>query len=436
MMILSRISAVVVGLALLASAGPAAAFNQWNLDQAGATSRARELGHAGAGITVAVIDTWVDATHPDLAGRVLPVIDLTGLSDSGKDRCWHGTHVAGIIAASGGLLGVAPAVQVLPIRVLAYDPDSGDCSGDSGIVARGIRDAADRGARVINLSLGALLPLLFQDSAVRQAVDYAYDKGAVVVFAAGNSSIPLTDTYGSRAILVAATGPSGRRASYSNTSSEVAVAAPGGDASTCTPDSCVVSTVPPNTMTNSDGSYACTVAPCYVAAQGTSQAAPHVAGEAALLIAQLPSRSPAEVRRLIVSATRPLAGSAYGLIDIDKALAQNAPQQESPPPAPGGTGGSQSKSPVPAYRTTSPTATPEPTQTTPEPTQTTPEPEAPAVSEQPELRPSGPSPAPVAVPIPRSSGRRVPVATAAILLAVVGGGLGASARTKPSGKAT
>ena len=136
----------------------------------------------GDGVTVAVLDTGVDAAHPDLTGVVLPGTDLVSPGGDGRtDANGHGTHVAGIIAAVAnnglGTAGLAQGVRILPVRVL---DDSG--AGWASDIAKGIIWATDHGAAVINLSLGDHV----KDDVTAAAVQYAEDHGVVVVAAAGN----------------------------------------------------------------------------------------------------------------------------------------------------------------------------------------------------------------------------------------------------------
>ncbi|HSO04452.1 MAG TPA: S8 family serine peptidase, partial [Candidatus Limnocylindrales bacterium] len=134
----------------------------------------------GGGVTVAVVDSGVDATHPDLAGRVLPQIDFVDDPWTG-DPTGHGTHVAGIIAASldgAGVAGLANEVNILPIRVM-----DATGSGDFLTIASGIVEAVDQGAKVINLSLGSA----YSSDIIAAAVGYAVDSGVTVIAAGGNS---------------------------------------------------------------------------------------------------------------------------------------------------------------------------------------------------------------------------------------------------------
>src|SRR5688572_22628431 len=167
----------------------------WHADQARVPD-ARSAGKEGRGVVVAVLDSWVDRAHKDFEGRVLAGADcLGGTCKAGAaptDQCDHGTHVAGTVASSS--FGVAPKATVLPVRVLAYDTSSGECVGKPDDVAAGIRWAIRNGAQVLNLSLGPDVPGLSSSSAIPAAVDEAAEAGVVVVFSAGNASLPVADS--------------------------------------------------------------------------------------------------------------------------------------------------------------------------------------------------------------------------------------------------
>ncbi|MFE1790430.1 S8 family serine peptidase, partial [Streptomyces sp. NPDC059525] len=161
-------AAALAALLVAVSAPPAAADTirdrQWGL----LALRAEEAWGItqGDGITVAVLDTGVDSTHPDLDGQVLDGTDLVGMGAGRGDRAWarHGTAMASIIAGHGhgpdraqGVLGIAPHARILPVRVILEEGDPGRAKArdsKSGALAEGIRWAADHGADVINLSLG------------------------------------------------------------------------------------------------------------------------------------------------------------------------------------------------------------------------------------------------------------------------------------------
>lgn len=162
---------------------------QWQLELLRARTAWRIS--TGAGVVVAVIDSGVDGAHPDLAGRVLPGLDLVGPSGAaGPDPVGHGTTVAGLIAGrrddGRGVVGLAPDARILPVRVL----DAENRYDDALIVAKGVRWAVDNGARVINLSLGGSSA----SPALAAALDYAFARDVVVVACTGNVSTSTTST--------------------------------------------------------------------------------------------------------------------------------------------------------------------------------------------------------------------------------------------------
>lgn len=293
---------------------PAAAIeNTWTARSADLVGAA-DLGKGGSGVTVAVLDSWVDSRHPDFQGHV-----LTGATCSGgpcrpggtdiPDACEaHGTHVAGLVGSSR--FGVAPEARILPVRVLAEK--AGACQAQADDVANGIRYAASHGAQVINISLGSTYALTDTARAIPRAVADAKAQGIVVVVAAGNGKTAGSDVYGDDALVVAATAPNGKLASYSQRGTGVDLAAPGGQpkGEGCTPDDCVVSTW-------SDRSYA--------ADAGTSMAAPIVAGAAALLLAQRPDRGESDVVTTLKRTAHPLAGAGAGSVDVLAALRGSTP---------------------------------------------------------------------------------------------------------------
>ncbi len=273
---------------------------QWALDQ---TSFEQSWSATrGAGVTVAVIDTGVDAAHEDLGGVVLPGVDYVEPARDGRyDPDGHGTHVAGIIAAQvnngRGIVGAAPGVRILPVRVL-----DANGSGVSSNVAAGIIWATNKGARVINLSLGG-----GRSTGIQIAMQYALSKGVVVLAAAGNNGASGDEAvYPAaypEAIAVAAFDERLSRASFSNTGSYIDVSAPGND---------ILST-----WSTSPTSYA--------VASGTSMATPYASAEAALIISENPSLSAAAVTSILESTARdagaPGVDPAYGHGLIDPAAA-------------------------------------------------------------------------------------------------------------------
>ena len=285
----------------------------WHARQAGIYA-AQAAGHGGAGVLVAVLDGWVDVGHRDFEGRGRSGVNCVGgtcVPGQHHDSCWHGTHVAGLIASSS--FGVAPEALLLPVQVLTADP-TGACLGTSDDVAAGIRYAVGAGARIINLSLGSELPDHSPSSPLAEAVRYAVSKDVLVVFSAGNNDDPVVNPYEDGALIVAATGPSGRLASYSQYGQGISLAAPGGE----------------GTATDQDGKPSCAgQADCvtsllagnrYGVAAGTSMAAPQVSGTAALLLGQDPTRTRDQLARRLRSTARPLAQAGSGLLDASAAL--------------------------------------------------------------------------------------------------------------------
>lgn len=275
---------------------------QWALPKIGMNSQTRGLA-SGAGTTVAVIDTGV-AAHPDLP-RVLAGIDLSGQdgSDGHYDDFGHGTHVAGIIAASiaddYGIDGIAPDATVLPVKVLDRD----GWGTDAGVAA-GISWAADHGADIINMSLGGEEG---SDELV-SAIRYARGKGVTIVAAAGNdgTDYPMYPAAYPGVISVSATDSSDGIAWFSNFGTTIDVAAPGVD---------VLSTLP---------------GPTWKSWSGTSMATPHVAALAALVAGQHPDWSPDQIENQIEASATDLGDAGkderYGHGRINATAAVTSPE--------------------------------------------------------------------------------------------------------------
>jgi subtilisin family serine protease len=302
----------VAGLLAVAPAARAAPDplrpQQWGLDMIEADP-AHQVG-SGSGAVVAVIDSGVQADHPDLAGRLLSGYDFVDNDGTPQDGNGHGTHVTGIVAADAnngiGVEGVAPGAMVLPVRVLG-DDGSGSTSG----VVQGIDYAVAHHVDVINLSLGSDVPLLGgSPPEFDQAIGRALDAGIVVVAAAGNSGLPACDQPSGqgRLLCVGAVDRNGNRAYYSNFGQGLGITAPGGSGLPFDHD--ILSTYPPGT---------------YAELAGTSQATPHVAAVAALL-AGLGVHGQAAVQRILATARdagAPGPDSTYGagIVDARAAVA-------------------------------------------------------------------------------------------------------------------
>lgn len=334
----------------------------------------------GAGVIVAVVDTGVAYEDydiylraPDLANTLfVPGYDFTGLDSHPNDDHGHGTHVAGTIAQSTnnstGVAGIAYGAKIMPVKVL-----NSMGSGTYTDVADGIVWAADNGAKVINLSLGGI----GASTVLEDAVNYAYQKGAVVVAAAGNYNGPICYPAAcEKAIAVGATDYARNRTYYSNYGQQLDLAAPGG-----VPDADLdldgnIDGVLQQTFGGGDPS-----AFSYYYFSGTSMAAPHVAGVAALLISHGNVTNPDQVRQALQNTAIDLGAAGwdeftgYGLVQAYDALRYQPAPTGTATPLPTATPGasaSATSTPTPAlWVSTTPFSTPAPWEsTTPSPTPT------------------------------------------------------------------
>jgi subtilisin family serine protease len=266
---------------------------QWGFRQAG-FGTVWQRANKSRPVLVAVIDTGVDATQPDLAGVVRPEINLVSGSSVTGDDNGHGTAVAGVIAALAnngvGGAGVCSACSILPIKAMGSNGN-----GDLATVAAAVVRATDMHARVIDLSLGGPQGL----DALAQAVSYANSKGVIVVAAAGNSGLatPFFPANYPGVLSVAGSTQSDRLYSWSEHGTWIAVSAPG-----------------------------CNVAPLlhggYGSFCGTSSATPLTAGLAGLMIAAHPNVSNARVLAAIEHTAKHIhAAVRFGRISASAALA-------------------------------------------------------------------------------------------------------------------
>jgi type VII secretion-associated serine protease mycosin len=233
------VASVTVGLLLVGGTAAQAHADstrsqQWHLDAMHAEDMWRTS--TGKGITVAVIDTGVDPGNPDLEGRVLDGEDFAPTSHTGDENTddnGHGTGMAGLIAGTGayaggkGAFGLAPGAKILPVRM----PGAEDVSpfAVSGYFSKGIRYAADSGARIINISMGGGS----NARELTEAVSYAWEKGSLVFAAVGNDAEKQRQVDYPAAtpgvVGVAAVGKNLQRASFSQYGPQVDIAAPGVD---------------------------------------------------------------------------------------------------------------------------------------------------------------------------------------------------------------
>ncbi|MGY5123111.1 type VII secretion-associated serine protease mycosin [Streptomyces sp. 900105755] len=282
-----------------------------HLDEAWRTTK-------GKGITVAVLDTGVEADHPDLVGNVLAAKDMIGFGAGPGDRDWarHGTAMAGIIAGHGhgvgngdGVMGVAPEAKILPVRVILEDGDSARAKARStrgNALAEGIRWAADHGADVINLSLGDDSDSAHPEPSEDEAIQYALKKDVVVVASAGNGGdkgdhISYPAAYPG-VIAATAVDKFGTRAGFSTRRWYATVSAPGVDIVIADPDH------------------------KYYEGWGTSAASAFVSGAVALIKAAHPGLTPAQIKKLLEDTARdaPAGGRddsrGFGMIDPAAAI--------------------------------------------------------------------------------------------------------------------
>lgn len=320
----------------------------------------------GAGVVVAVLDTGVNTTHPDLAGNVwfnpgeTPgngidddgngyIDDVNGWSFERKsanisDANGHGTHVAGIIAAQDnngiGVVGVAPDAKIMPVQLFGAPGGSGGVSSDVFTLAQGVVYAAQNGADVINNSWTACSHSCPSIPAIEEAVNAAYNAGAVVVFAAGNENIDvrnLSPQNMAEVIVVSATTPSETKADFSNYGL-IDVAAPGaGNASDPNvPEPKAAGIVSLRSTTCESGAACSSVYQLpngvpYSRLSGTSFAAPTVAGAAALVMALNPSYTPEQVRQVLRRMSTDVGtsgfdtGTGYGRLDVGAIASEQTP---------------------------------------------------------------------------------------------------------------
>ena len=285
------------------------------------TPTAWDITTGSSTITVAVVDTGVELLDPEFQGRLVTGYDFANNDSDPNDDHGHGTHVAGVVAAAGnnsaGVAGMAWQTRIMPIKVLSYTGN-----GSHTATALGIRYAVDHGADVINMSLGGPSG----STTLYEAVRYAYDHDVLLVTSAGNCGDSETYSrngctyqdqpvypaaYDTEAFAVAATTSGDTTASFSNRGTYVDIAAPGNS---------ILSTYLGNS---------------FVYMSGTSQAAPHVAGLAALMLAFDPTltaqelQTHMEVTSVDLGPTGPDIDYGAGRIDalaaVESLLALEAP---------------------------------------------------------------------------------------------------------------
>ncbi len=330
---------------------------QWGLERIGVAD-AWSVSQ-GAGVTIAVIDSGVALEHEDLADHLVNGVacrntggDPAACTGSPADDDGHGTHVAGIAAAvtgnGVGIAGVAPEARIMPIKVLFSDCSGCTSAGNADDVTAAVRWAVERGADVVNLSLGSTSSSVFGPG-FADAVDFAWSQGAIPVVAAGNDAVLAADLGDAPAVVVSATNRDDAAPPYSAGvgSARWAIAAPGGDGDD-TADTCAQDGAPRGILStywapdDPRSAYACL--------SGTSMAAAHVSGALALLLATGLEPDDAVTRMLATAVDigepgpDPVFGA--GRLDVGAAIAaQPAAPPESPAPTTPGTGVSPATTP-------------------------------------------------------------------------------------------
>jgi hypothetical protein len=251
-------------------------------------------------VLVAVIDSGVDITHPDLAGDIAGTFDAIG---NGLKAHAHGTAIAGAIAAHGRLMGAAPAAQILAVR--AFSGTDGADDGTTFAIMSGLSWAVSHGARVVNMSFAGP-----QDPGIARSLAAAHDKGVVLVAAAGNKgakSPPLYPAADPNVIAVTATDANDELPAFANRGRYVAVAAPGVD---------LMLLAPSGTLQFSSG---------------TSFSAAYVTGTAALMLERRPDLGPETLRQALTETAHRLGSkvaddqAGAGLVDAYQAVLSLVP---------------------------------------------------------------------------------------------------------------
>jgi thermitase len=246
-------------------------------------------------VIIAILDTGVDLAHPDLVTKLVPGYNFVSNNSNASDDHGHGTHCAGIAAAATnnavGVAGVGFNSRIMPVKVL-----SSSGSGTHSGIANGVTWATDQGAKVVSMSLGGTS----SSTTLQNAINYAWSKGVIVVAAAGNSNndVKVYPAAYDNVISVGSTDSSDNKSTFSNFGSWVSVAAPG-----------------TGILNTARGGG-------YVQMSGTSMAAPHVAGQAALLWAYLGMATDVAFVRERIETTTDSVGTwlANGRVNVEKSL--------------------------------------------------------------------------------------------------------------------
>jgi subtilisin family serine protease len=257
----------------------------------------------GAGVPIGVIDSEIDVAHPDYRGAVAGRYDATGVEDNPHP---HGTGMAGAIVSRQKLLGVAPGARILAIR--AFSARASNTESTTYHILKGLDWAVSNNVRIVNMSFAGP-----RDPSLERALKAAYDKGIVLIAAAGNAGprapalFPAADP---NVIAVTATDVDDRLFTGANRGNHVAIAAPGVDILVPAPA----------------GEYQVTT--------GTSVATAHISGVVALMLERNPKLTPAEVRRILAASAKRLGPTnqfGAGLVDPIRAIDMATPRSSAVP---------------------------------------------------------------------------------------------------------
>ncbi|MES2831487.1 MAG: S8 family serine peptidase [Pseudomonadota bacterium] len=260
----------------------------------------------GAGVTIAIIDSGVNSSHPDLAANMVQGYNFVENNTNTTDVCNHGTLVAGAAAGVSnngtGIAGVAGRSRIMPIKIAYLDPASNSCLSSYSAIAKGITHAADNGARIVNVSFGPIA----DSPAIQSAAQYLKSKGGLLFISAGNAGINESFARNTAMIPVAATDTQDVKPGWSNYGNFIALSAPG------------------------TGIWTTTGTSGYQEMSGTSFSSPVAAGVGALMMAVNPALNNLTIEQLLYSTAVDLGSPGvdtyygYGRVNAGAAVAAAA----------------------------------------------------------------------------------------------------------------
>ena len=278
--------------------------SEWHISKIGAPAAWSSAAGMGDGVRIAILDSGVDASHPDLAVNIVPGYNFVDGNADTSDSCGHGTAVAGTAAAvsnnSSGVAGIAGKARIMPVKIASYNSSAGGCYAYYSTVVSGINFAADNGARIVNVSYGGIAG----SQAVLSAAQYLKSKGGLLFTSAGNNGRDEGLTPTTTMVVVSATDENDNLAGWSSYGNFVTISAPG-----------------TNIWTTSTGGR-------YEQWNGTSFSSPLVAGVAALMMSANPSMDNLSIESLLYSSVTGLGAAGrnpfYGYGRVNAAAAVQA----------------------------------------------------------------------------------------------------------------